>query len=92
MTPPVLKRLLGLVFLCAIVLISGLGVFAGADNIRQAEAQLETVLQTNLELDKENRAMYRVVQQFKQSRAAMERLCRMELGMVRADEIIYQLP
>ncbi len=92
MSKPAARNLWGLLLLCAIFAISGLGIYQGVENIRQAEGQLGMVLQTNHALDKENRVLYRSIQNLKQDRQALERLCRNELNLVRADEVIYQLP
>ena len=85
-------RRLWVLLLAGVLAICGLAVGSGVDNIRTARAQLEMVRQTNLTLDRENRAMYRTVQNLKQDNVAIERLCRNELGLVRANEIIYILP
>ena len=76
----------------AIFTVSALGFIMGADNIRQAEAQLDAIYQTNYNIDRENRAMYKLAKNLRQDRAAMERLCRQELGVVRPDEVVYLLP
>jgi cell division protein FtsB len=64
----------------------------GLEKIRLAQATLDTVVQTNQRLDKENRVLYRLIKALQQDREAMERLCRDELGLARTDEIIYLQP
>lgn len=92
MKKKLLRYLWGTGLLSAVLLIAGLGVYQGVENIRQAEAQLMDVQQANHAMDKENRALYRTIQNLRQDRAAIERLCRNELGLVRNNEVIYKLP
>jgi cell division protein FtsB len=64
----------------------------GMNDIKQAQAQWAQIRQNNLRLDKENRALYRTVQNLRQDPQALEKLCRSELGLVRPDEVIYLRP
>ena len=92
MPPILIKRMWYVVFMAALVVICGLGVYSGVANIRQASAQFELVQATNDRLDKENRALYRVILSLKQDPSALEKLCRSELGLVRPNEIVYLQP
>jgi cell division protein FtsB len=74
------------------MLLCGLGAAMGVNDINEAQAQLEQVRQVNWQLDKENRALYRTIQNLRQDPDALEKLCRSELGLVRANEIIYLEP
>ena len=92
MTQLIVKRMWWLTVMAAIIAICGLGIYMGIDNIRQAGQQLESIQQANARIDRENRALYSTIQTLKQDRTALENLCRSELGLVRADEIVYLKP
>jgi cell division protein FtsB len=81
-----------LVILSVVFIFCGVMVSMGVEKIRLAQATLDTVAQTNQRMDKENRILYHITQALKQDQGAMEQLCRDELGLVRADEIIYLQP
>lgn len=88
----ILQRFSGFLLIVVVAFICGLAVYLGNHNIAQAVAQLDKVQKVNLDIDKENRAMYRNIQSLRLGGQALEKLCRAELGLVRGDEIIYLLP
>jgi cell division protein FtsB len=87
-----IRRLWYLSGAAVLVLICGLGIAMGVNDINEAEAQLEQVRQANWRMDRENRSLYRTIQNLRQDPDALEKLCRSELGLVRANEIIYLDP
>jgi cell division protein FtsB len=75
----------------AAVLVSGLALGRGFANLHNLQEELKQVRQTNQRLDQENRAMYRLALRLRGEGEAMERVCRQEGGMVRPDEVVYQV-
>ncbi len=79
------------VLLLAAVLVSGLALGRGFANLHNLQEELRQVRQTNQRLDQDNRAMYRLALRLRGEGEAMERVCRQEGGLVRPDEVVYQL-
>lgn len=77
--------------LAAAVLVSGLTLGRGFANLHQLQEELSQVRQTNQRLDRENRAMYRLALRLRGEGEALERVARHEAGLVRPDELVYQL-
>ncbi len=75
----------------AVVAVSGLAVVRGVGNLGRVQDELQQVRQANLRLERDNRAMYRLVQRLRSDPQAVERACRRDMGFVRGDEVVYQL-
>lgn len=60
--------------------------------VRELNAQVATQRQTNAELKSRNEALDADVRDLKQGVEAIEERARSELGMIRHDEIFFQLP
>lgn len=89
--PATLGYLLGLVVLGVFVfkiLYGPHGWFA----LRHLEQDLQRQQQRIQELEQENQELSRQIQQLKTDPAALERLARQRLGMVRPGELVFQLP
>lgn len=85
-------RYSGFIVGAAVLLLCVLAAYLGGANIQQAQAKLDKVRATNLQLDRDNRAMYHTIQNLRLGGAALEQLCRAELNLMRSDEIVYILP
>lgn len=79
------------VLMLAAVLVSGLALGRGFANLHNLREELKQVRQTNQRLDQDNRAMYRLALRLRGEGETMERVCRQEGGLVRPDEVVYQL-
>jgi cell division protein FtsB len=60
--------------------------------VRELDRQLDLQRQTNSELKSRNAALDAEVRDLKTGLAAIEERARSELGMVRQDEVFFQLP
>ena len=60
--------------------------------LRELKAQVETQRRTNAELKARNAALDAEVRDLKQGYEAIEERARSDLGMIRQDEIFFQLP
>lgn len=76
---------LGLVTLFCVLV-----VYRGGDGLAQAQAELDSVRAANERLAAENRALYRQAQRLREDASAIERAARLEMGLIRPDEIVYQ--
>ena len=75
--------------LLVVVVICGVTLYRGFANFNKVQDELAQVRQTNQRLDAENRALYRKVQRLRSDAKAQERAVRREMGLVRADELVY---
>ena len=66
--------------------------YRGTAQLAYLRAQLTEINEQNLSLDLANRDLYRQVQRLRDDPAAIEQACREELGLLRADEIVYKRP
>ncbi|HEY7943950.1 MAG: cell division protein FtsB [Burkholderiales bacterium] len=87
-------RLLGLVFVLLIVALQyplwlGKGSWL---RVRELNAQVETQKEVNAGLKARNATLDAEVRDLKQGTEAIEERARSELGMIRQDEIFFQLP
>jgi cell division protein FtsB len=64
----------------------------GLPRLRTVQAELETVEAENLELRREIETLRVRVKTLRDDPAAVERLARDELGMVRQSEVVFQFP
>ena len=60
----------------------------GAIDLYQLRLQRDRMNQTNLELQKDNEALFRAIQRLKHDLDFVEDIARRELGMVRQDEVV----
>ena len=87
-------RVLALAFVALIVALQfpmwlGKG---GWLQVREFDRQLETARQTNAELKMRNAALDAEVRDLKTGFGAIEERARSDLGMVKQDEVFFQLP
>ncbi|MGH8849411.1 MAG: cell division protein FtsB [Casimicrobiaceae bacterium] len=87
-------RLLGLVFVLLIMALQyplwlGKGSWL---RVRELDAQVEAQKEVNAGLKARNAALDAEVRDLKQGTEAIEERARSELGMIRQDEIFFQLP
>lgn len=75
--------------LLTVIVICGVTLYRGFTNFNKVQDELAQVRQTNQRLDAENRALYRKVQRLRSDAKAQERAVRQEMGLVRADELVY---
>lgn len=75
--------------LLTVVVVCGVTLYRGFTNFNKVQDELVQVRQTNQRLDAENRALYRKVQRLRGDAKAQERAARKEMGLVRADELVY---
>jgi cell division protein FtsB len=75
--------------LLTVMVICGVTLYRGFTNFNKVQDELAQVRQTNQRLDAENRALYRKVQRLRSDTKAQERAARQEMGLVRADELVY---
>lgn len=78
--------------LVAGLLLGSATVYQGAVNLEGIREDLAQVKAMNQRLDRENRALYRKVQQLRSNPRAVEQAARLKMGLVRSDEVIYRLP
>ncbi len=64
----------------------------GLPRYRVLDTELRELTAENERLDREVRALQREVDQLGNDPAAIERVARDELGMIRSDEIVFQFP
>lgn len=64
----------------------------GLPRYRVLKAELREVEATNERLRREVRALQRDVEDLRHDPAAIERVARDELGLIRRDEIVFQFP
>ena len=87
-------RWLALVFL-ALILVLQYPMWLGKGgwlNVRELNAQLATQRESNAALKARNNALDAEVRDLKQGVEAIEERARSELGMIRQDEVFFQLP
>ncbi len=60
----------------------------GAIDLYQLRLQRDRMNQTNLELQKDNEALFRTIQRLKHDLDFVEDIARRELGMIRQDEVV----
>jgi cell division protein FtsB len=75
-----------------VLVISAFLVMRGLANLNQMQEELKQVRQANQRLERDNRAVYRTVLRLRSDSQALERAVRRDMGLVRADEMIYQDP
>ncbi len=78
--------------LAGILLLSGVAVKRGFANLAEATEELDSLRASNQRLERENRSLYRQVLRLRGDPLALERACRRDMGLVRADEVVYQAP
>ncbi len=78
--------------LAASLLICGFTVYRGTENLGRIQEELAQVRDTNQRLDQQNRALYRSVLRLRNDPRALERSCRLKMGVVRPDEVVYRFP
>lgn len=76
----------------AVVAICLLFAYRGTAQLSSLRAELTEINEQNLHLDLANRDLYRRVQRLRDDPQAIEQACREELGLLRADEIVYKRP
>lgn len=76
--------------LLTVIVICGVTLYRGFTNFNKVQDELTLVRETNQRLDAENRALYRKVQRLRSDARTQERAVRQEMGLVRADELVYQ--
>jgi cell division protein FtsB len=84
-------RLAWPLLMAGVALLCALGLMRGLSHLSQVQEELQQVRVTNQRLDKENNAMYRQVLRLRSDPQALERACRRDMGVVRPDEVVYQL-
>lgn len=62
----------------------------GLVELRRMRATHDTLAQENERLTRDNMKMYRTVQRLQSDPAYIESVARSELGMIRADEVIFK--
>lgn len=75
--------------LLTVIVVCGVTLYRGFTNFNKVQGELAQIRQTNQRLDAENRALYRKVQRLRSDAKAQERAVRQEMGLVRADELVY---
>lgn len=78
--------------LLAVTVICGITLYRGFSNFNKVQDEISQVRQTNQRLDAENRALYRRVLRLRGDAKAQESAARQEMGLVRADELVYADP
>lgn len=91
---PAPRRLWGWVPLVLIVFMLGLAVFGEKGLLRalQYKKQKEALEQEMSQLEATNAALRLEIDKLRSDRRYIEGIARKELGMVRADEMVYQFP
>jgi cell division protein FtsB len=84
------KNLWWSAILLTVIVICGVTLYRGFSNFNKVQDELAQVRQTNQRLDAGNRALYRKVQRLRSDARAQERAVRQEMGLARADEIVYR--
>ena len=87
-------RILAIVFVCLVIALqypiwTGKG---GWLRVRELDRQLEAQRQANEQLKARNAALDAEVRDLKHGFEAIEERARSELGMIRQDEVFFQLP
>jgi len=62
----------------------------GLLHLRQLHVEHQTLIQSNLALEKENHRLYGEIGRLRNDPAAIEHLARQELGLVKDGELIFQ--
>lgn len=75
-----------------VLVVSAFLVSRGLANLNQVQEELRQVRQANQRLERENRSLYRAVLRLRADSQALERSVRRDMGLVRADEVVYQDP
>lgn len=80
---------MGILVLFSFLFVIGLGDRGAVDlyQLRVRKLRLDT---SNLELRKENQALYQCIQRLKHDPEFIDNIARSELGMVGKDEVVYQ--
>lgn len=78
--------------LAASLLVCGFAVYRGAGNLGRVQDELAQVRAANQRLDQQNRALYRSALRLRSDPKALERSCRLKMGVVRSDEVVYRFP
>ncbi len=76
--------------LLTVMVICGVTLYRGFTNFNKVQGEITQVRQTNQRLDAENRALYRKVLRLRGDAKAQERAVRRDMGLVRADELVYR--
>ena len=78
--------------LLVVAMICGVTLYRGFAGFTKVQDEISLVRQTNQRLDAENRALYRRVLRLRGDAKAQEGAVRQEMGLVRADELVYADP
>jgi len=74
-----------------VLLAGGVLVYRGVHQLLRVQEKLRQVVETNHRLAEKNQMLYNRVRRLRGDDRALERVVRREMGMVRPDEVIYQL-
>lgn len=74
-----------------VLLAGGALVYRGIHQLLRVQEELHQVVETNRRLTEKNQMLYNRVRRLRGDDRALERVVRREMGMVRPDEVIYQM-
>jgi cell division protein FtsB len=80
------------VVIAGVLVVSAFLLSRGLANLNQVQDELRLVRQSIQRLERHNRALYRAVLRLRTDSQALERSVRRDMGLVRADEVVYQDP
>jgi len=75
-----------------LVLIGAIYAARGYSEYAKLSDEHDQVLEANAALEEENRKLKTAIEALKKDDAVVEKVARERLGLVREDEVIYQLP
>jgi cell division protein FtsB len=89
-----LERVLPILLLAVALVGAPVLIFSseGMPRVEALEKELDTVERENAELRRDIDIMRRRVERLRDDPAAVERLARDELGLIRASEVVFQFP
>jgi len=79
-----------ILFILILTIVTAASGDYGLVRLFQLRASYDRMLENNLELETDNARLVLNVRSLRKDRHAIEKIAREELGMVKADEIVYQ--
>ena len=76
--------------MAAVLLASGLVVYHGVGRLTEVQRELEELISTNRELQKNNQALYQRITRLRNDKRALEKEARLEMDLIRKNEVIYR--
>jgi len=87
------KLIMSALFLCTLLTVSGVLIFGqrGISHLATLQEQFATLESKNLRIEEENERLKKEIELLKENLAYIEDIARKQFGLVKKDELVYQL-